>query len=87
MSSRVCGRLTLRASWTRAQTACSSLLVTHEMSGLRVLPAPLEPARLRQLVADRIDQLDRQLEELGQQAGGDGLHGDDEDGLDGPGLG
>ena len=52
------------------------------------LEAPaLDPARLGQLLAQRVDLLHRHLEQLGQQPGGHRLDGDDQDGLDGPGLG
>ena len=50
-------------------------------------PRLLLPARLGQLVAQRVDLLHRQLEQLGQQAGGHRLDGHDQHGLDGPGLG
>ena len=49
-------------------------------------PVPLS-ARLGQLVAERVDLIHRQLEQLGQQPAGHRLDGHDQDGLDGPGLG
>ena len=44
-------------------------------------------AGLGQLVAERLDLVGGQLQQLGQQAHRDRLHGHHQDRLDGPGLG
>ena len=48
---------------------------------------PLDPARLGQLVGQRVDLLHRHLEQLGQEPRSHRLDRGDQDGFDGPGLG